>query len=177
MSTRTLVTFEQFAQFHDDGMKHELLQGEHIVVPPAKSRHTRIQQKLQDVLRPYVREHRLGEVHIEAGFKLSPDTWLQPDVSFLRCSQIQTSDPNGYYEGAPAIAIEVASYLNTAAQLDLKIELYFAHGSEEVWVLYPKTRKVLVHLAGGTIRTVAGSELRSDLFPGWSTEVDALFDA
>jgi hypothetical protein len=55
MSTRTLVTFEQFAQFHDDGMKHELLQGEHIVVPPAKSRHTRIQQKLQDVLRPYVR--------------------------------------------------------------------------------------------------------------------------
>jgi Uma2 family endonuclease len=177
MSTRTLVTFEQFAQFHDDGMKHELLQGEHTVVPPPKSRHTRIQQKLQDVLRPYVREHRLGEVHIEAGFKLSQDTWLQPDVSFLRCSQIQTSDPNGYYEGAPAIAIEVASDSNTAAQLDLKIELYFAHGSEEVWVLYPKTRKVLVHLAGGTIRTVAGSELRSDLFPGWSTEVDALFDA
>jgi len=69
MGARTLVTFEQFEQFPDDGMKHELLQGEHIVVPPPKSRHTRIQQKIQDVLRPFVREHRLGEVHIEAGFR------------------------------------------------------------------------------------------------------------
>ncbi len=91
MSTRTLQTFEQFEQFQDDGMKHELLKGEHIVVPPAKARHTRVQQKLQDVLRPYVREHRLGEVHIEAGFKLSFVTWLQPDVSFLRTAQIQAT--------------------------------------------------------------------------------------
>jgi len=63
MGARTLVTFEQFEQFPDDGMKHELVKGEHIVVPPPKSRHTRIQQKIQDVLRPFVREHRLGEVH------------------------------------------------------------------------------------------------------------------
>jgi len=105
MSARTLVTFEQFEHFPDDGMKHELLKGEHIVVPPPKSRHTRVQQKMQDVLRPFVREHRLGEVHIEAGFRLSSDTWLQPDVSFLRSSQIQSSDPASYYLGAPAIAI------------------------------------------------------------------------
>ena len=92
MGARTLVTFEQFEKYPDDGMKHELIQGEHIVVPPPKSRHTRIRQRLQDAIRPYVLSHRLGEVHIEAGFKLSPDTWLQPDVSFLRASQIDASD-------------------------------------------------------------------------------------
>src|ERR1700693_4219019 len=54
MSARTLVTFEQFEQFPDDGMKHELLKGEHIVVPPAKFRHSNIQHKLHDLLRPYV---------------------------------------------------------------------------------------------------------------------------
>jgi hypothetical protein len=48
MGARTLVTFEQFEQCPDDGMKHELLKGEHIVVPPPKSRHTRVQQKIQD---------------------------------------------------------------------------------------------------------------------------------
>jgi len=176
MDTRTLQTFEQFEQYPDDGMKHELLKGEHIVVPPPKLRHTRIQQKLQDTLRPYVWEHRLGEVHIEAGFKLSSNTWLQPDVSFVRSFQVQTADPDGYYEGAPALAIEVASDSNTAAQLDLKIDLYFAHGAEEVWVVYPKTGKVLVHGADGTIRTVA-SELRSDLFPGWSVQVNTIFEA
>lgn len=171
------MTFEQFEQFPDDGMKHELLQGEHIVVAPPKSRHTRIQQKIQDALRPFVREHRLGEVHIEAGFRLTPDTWLQPDVSFLRSAQIQSSDPSGYYQGAPAIAIEVASDSNTATQLDLKTELYFANGSSEVWVVYPKIRKVLMHLADGNIRTVAAGELNSDLLPGWSVPVHGLFEA
>jgi Uma2 family endonuclease len=66
---------------------------------------------------------------------------------------------------------------NTAAELDLKTELYFANGSSEVWVVYPKTRKVLVHLADGNIRTVAGGELRSDLLPGLSVSVEALFEA
>jgi len=177
MGARTLVTFEQFEQFPDDGMKHELLKGEHIVVPPPKSRHTRIQQKIQDVLRPFVREHRLGEVHIEAGFRLTSDTWLQPDVSFLRSSQIQSSDPSGYYQGAPALAIEIASDSNTAPQLDLKTELHFANGSSEVWVVYPKTRKVLVRLADGNIQTIAAGEMRSNLLPNWSVPVDDLFEA
>jgi Uma2 family endonuclease len=176
MGARTLVTFEQFEQFPDDGMRHELLQGEHIVVPPPKSLHTRIQQKIQDVLRPFVLERRLGEVHIEAGFRLTSDTWLQPDVSFLRSSQIQSSDPHGYYQGAPAIAIEIASDSNTAAQLDLKTELYFANGLSEVWVVYPKKRKVVAHLADGNIRTVATGELRSDLLPGWSVPANDLFE-
>jgi len=177
MGVRTLVTFEQFEQFPDDGMKHELLKGEHIVAPPPKSRNTRIQQKFQDVLRPYVREHRLGEVHIEAGFRLASDTWLQPDVSFLRSSQIQSSDPGGYYQGAPAVAIEVASDSSTAAQLDLKTELYLANGSNEVWVGYPKARKLLVYFSDGNIRTIAASvQLTSELFPGWSVRVETLFE-
>jgi Uma2 family endonuclease len=162
MGARTLVTFEQFEQFPDDGMKHELLKGEHLVVPPPKSRHTRIQQKIQDVLRPFVREHRLGEVHIEAGFRLTSDTWLQPDVSFVRASQIKSSDPNGYYQGAPSLAIEIVSDSNTAVQLDLKTELYFANGSSEVWVVYPKTKKVLVHRADGGIQAVRAGVLCSD---------------
>jgi Uma2 family endonuclease len=176
MDTRTLQTFEQFEQYHDDGMKHELLKGEHIVAPPPKFRHSNVQHKLLHLLWPFVQQHQLGDVRIETGFKLSADTWLQPDVSFIRTAQIQTTDPNGYCEGAPTLAIEVASDSNTAAQLDLKIEQYFAHGSDEVWVVYPKTRKVLVHVADGGIRTIAGSELRSDLFPGSTVQVDALFE-
>lgn len=143
MGARTLVTFEQFEQFPDDGRKHEFLKGEHIVVPPPKSRHTRIQQKIPDVLLPFVQEQRLGEVHIEAGFRLTSDTWLQPDVSFVRSSQIQSSDPGGYYQGAPALAIEIVSDSNTASLLDRKTDLYFANGSSEVWVVSAITPKVV----------------------------------
>jgi Uma2 family endonuclease len=174
MPTRTLLTVKEFEKYQDDGKKHELIQGEHVTLPPAKRPHTRVQQNLQDALRPYVREHQLGEVHIEAGFKLSSNTWLQPDVSFVRSAQMQRGDPNEYYEGAPALAIEVASESNSAAQLDLKMELYFAHGAEEVWVVYPKTRRIRVHFPDGHSETLA-SGLQSALFPGWSAPLSDLF--
>jgi Uma2 family endonuclease len=173
MGVSTSLSFEDFEKYQEDGLKHELIEGEHITLPPPKRPHTRLQQKLQDALRPYVREHRLGEVHIEAGFKLSPRTWLQPDVSFVRSSQIQRGDPNEYYEGSPALAIEVASESNTAAQLDLKIELYFAHGAEEVWIVYPKTRRVRAHFPDGHSETL-GSDLQSPLFPAWSAPLSAI---
>ena len=174
MSARTLITFEQFEQYHDDGLKHELLEGEHIVVPPPKRRHTFVQHNLSDAIRPHVKQRRLGELLIEAGFKLSARTWLQPDVSFLRTSQIEKSDPDGYFEGAPALAIEVASESNTAAQLDHKMEQYFAHGSEEVWVVYLETRKIRIHFPDGQSRT-AGADLQSDLFPGLSVPIASIF--
>jgi len=175
MTTRTLQTFEQFEKFQDDGMKHELLQGEHIVLPPAKSHHSTVQHRLMRLLWPYVDQHQLGDVRIETGFKLTSDTWLQPDVSFLRAAHIQATPPNRYYEGAPAIAIEVVSESNTPARLEIKTKLYLAHGSEEVWIVYPTTRNVRIHYSNGSSKTVSEGELRSDLFPGWSTPIDSLF--
>jgi Uma2 family endonuclease len=71
MATRTLLTFQEFEKYRDDNQKHELLQGEHIILPPPKSDHSDIQHMLLRVLQPYVDQHGLGDVRIEAGFKLS----------------------------------------------------------------------------------------------------------
>jgi len=174
MGVCTSLTFEDFEKYQDDGLKHELLKGEDITLPPPKSRHSNVQHSLLRVLQPYVDKNRLGDVRIEAGFKLSPDTWLQPDVSFLRTAQLQTTAPDKYFEGAPALAIEVASESNTAAQLDLKMELYFAHGAEEVWVVFPQTRRVRAYFPDGHSETLADG-LRSALFPDWSAPLDTIF--
>ena len=174
MATRTLLTFEQFEQYEDDDMIHELIQGEHVVTPPATILRSLIRHNLHDALRPYVREHQLGEVYIAAGFKLSYDTFLKTDASFIRTAQLVRTKPDGYFEGAPALAIEVASDSNTAAQLDLKMELYFAHGAEEVWVVYPQTRRVRAHFPDGHSETLA-TGLKSALFPGWTAPLSAIF--
>ncbi len=174
MATRTLLTFEQFEKYREDGKKHELVRGEHLIMPPPKFDHSLIQHKLLDALRPYVRQHKLGDVMMETGFRLSSDTWLQPDLCFIRAAQIRAVVPGGYLEGAPALAIEVASESNTAAELDLKMELYFAHGAEEVWLVYPQTRRVRAHFPDGHSETLA-TGLQSALFPGWSAPLADLF--
>ena len=172
----TPVSFEDFEKYEDDGRKHELVHGEHIVLPPPKFKHSRIQHTLLELLGAYVRQHRLGTVMMEVGFRLSSNTWLQPDVSFVRTSQAATVGADGYLHGSPALAIEVASESNTAGQLDVKMELYFAHGAEEVWIVFPQTRRVRAHFPDGHSETLADT-LHSALFPGWSASVADLFAA
>ena len=173
MPKRTLLSFETFEKYEDDGMKHELVQGEHVIPPPATIGQSRFRQNSHDALWPYVRD-QLGEVYISAGFKLPVDTFLRPDASFIGKSQIERADPDGYFEGAPTLAIEVVSEFNTAAQLDLNMELYFAYGAEEVWIVYPKTRRVRAYFPDGHGETLA-NELCSTLFPGWSAPSAVLF--
>jgi Uma2 family endonuclease len=172
MRARTLETFEQFEQFHDDGLKHELLEGEHIAVPPANYKHNTISHNLLWLLNSYVKEHQLGDVRIEAGFKLGANNWLQPDVSFIRTAHSQRPQPRGYIEGAPAIAIEVISESNTPAKLDRKMKLFFAYGSEEVWTVFPDTREIRISTPDGR-REILSDELTT--LPGWSVPVSAIF--
>jgi Uma2 family endonuclease len=174
MPKRTLLSFETFEKYEDDGMKHELIQGEHVIAPPATIGQSRLRQNFHDTLRPYVRNHQLGEVYVSAGFKLAGDTFLKPDASFIRKSQIERADPDGYFEGAPALAIEVVSEFNTAAQLDFKMVLYLAHGAEEVWIVYAKTRRIRAYFPDGHGETLA-NELCSTLFPAWSAPIGVIF--
>jgi Uma2 family endonuclease len=54
------------------------------------------------------------------------------------------------------------------------MELSFAHRAEEVWIVYPQTRRVRAHFPDGRGETLA-TELRSALFPGWSAPLSAIF--
>jgi len=54
------------------------------------------------------------------------------------------------------------------------MELYFAHGAEEVWVVFPQTRRVRAHFPDGHSETLA-RELQSAMFPGWSAALSSIF--
>jgi Uma2 family endonuclease len=169
------MTFEQFEKLPDDEFRHELLKGQHIVSLPDKIRRSNIRHAIYHLLGPYVRDRQLGRMFITAGFLLSPDTFLLPAGSFVTAAHLKRTDLDGYLEGSPAIAIEVASDSNTAGQLDLKMEQYFAHGAEEVWIVYPQTQKIRIHFPDGQSKT-AGNELQSDLFLGLSVPLSAIFE-
>ena len=175
MGTTTLLTFEEFERLPDSPGKRELLDGELIEMPPAKKRHAKIQRRIDRLLSPYVLERGLGDVYIEVGFKLGERTWIQPDVSLVSTGQAQASDPEGYFEGAPRLAIEVISEANTAESVDRKIARYFEHGCEEVWVFYPKTRRTWVYRRNNPAAIEHKDLLTSELFPGWKLNLSEVF--
>ena len=130
---------------------------------------------MNERLRPYVLDRSLGEVYIEAGFKLGERHWVQPDVSFVSTGQDHASDPEGYFEGAPRLAIEVISEANTAESVDRKIARYFEHGCEEVWVFYPKTRRTWVYRRNDPAAIEHREWLTSALFPDWKLDLSEVF--
>jgi Uma2 family endonuclease len=140
MSTTTLLTFAEFEQLPDRPGKQELIEGELIEMPPPMGSHSYTARQFRRLLESGSVDRDL--VFDEAGFKLSPDSYVQPDVCVLWPAQAGST---GYFPGAPMLAIEILSDHKSAQYVQDKLELYFAHGAREVWVVSRKRRSVTVH--------------------------------
>lgn len=142
MGAKTLLSLEEFTALPDDGHKHELNQGELVVMPLPKSDHALIIECIHRLLSVYVYERRMGAVLSEAGYLLTrePESIArQPDVSFLSAARVRATPRGEYFAGSPELAVEVVSPGNEAEELEVKVKQYLTYGSKEVWVVYPKT--------------------------------------
>ena len=172
-----MMTFEEFERLPDEPNKLELIDGELIRMPPAYAGHGKISQALNALLERILRKlHRrgfandLGVVFKEMGYLIGSN-WVTPDVSITHAGQ-----PEGnYFEGAPALAVEVISKSNTAEMMQRKVELYLENGGREVWVFYPRTESVSVRRGKSSIE-VEGM-LTSKLLPGVSIDISKVFAA
>jgi Uma2 family endonuclease len=174
------MTWEAFEQLPEgDGLHRELLEGDLQVLPPAKSKHSKIASNTYEVLL-VLKQPGLGRVFLEAGYKLTENqpTWVQPDVSFLRIERVQATGDSQYFTGAPDIAVEVVSPSESANDLERKVRLLLASGSQMVLVIYPEPRTVHVHLPDGTSFTRGIHDMLSapQFLPGWEFPIAKIFE-
>jgi Uma2 family endonuclease len=176
MAAKTLLTVEQFELLPDDGMRHELDEGELIVMPSPFGEHGQIQLATGSILRSFVRSRSLGLVFVETGFRLSRDTVRGPDVSFVRAERASSLDLKKRFECAPDLAIEIISPSETAADIAHKVRQYLQAGST-VWLVYPDDRAVHVFETSKNARVLEGDDLLEapNLLPGFSVRVSELF--
>jgi Uma2 family endonuclease len=173
------LTLEEFAELPDDGVRHEISEGELITMPAPKSLHTLVAVAIFEALQAYLKQYGAARALPEAGYLLSrkPVTVRQPDVSVLSKERIQSAAPDDYFEGAPELAVEVVSPSDSAEDLEIKVEQYLQSGAKQVWVLYPKTKRIHVFRPGSQpvvldeTQTMDGGEL----FRGFSVKVADLF--
>jgi Uma2 family endonuclease len=182
MSTTTVVTADELlAMPRGIGKRYELVAGELRVMSPAGWRHGKIVIRLSARLAAHVDQHDLRIVFgAETGFSLAsdPDTVRAPDVSLVINRNIPEQEPkDGFWPGAPDLAVEVLSPGDRTGEVDEKIDAWLAAGCAAVWIVNPKTKTVTVYRSRLDVEVVTAADvLRGDpVVPGFSCSVDELF--
>lgn len=104
-----MLTYEDFVQFPDDGQRHGLLDGEHVVSPSPVPEHQFFVTDLAELLNRFVREHRLGRVSVgPLDVRLSKHNVLEPDVLFVSKERLGIVGPTNL-GGPPDLVAEVLS--------------------------------------------------------------------
>ncbi len=136
------LTVDEFLERPErwDGNHEELIEGEVYVSPNNKKGHNDLVERIREYLRPL--RDRGFTVQGEVACRLTSDSLPDTDVAVILSDRWNAVDSNDYLREAPALAVEVASPGNR--QLQRKAALYLEHGAGQVWIVYPKTRRVRV---------------------------------
>jgi len=174
-ATTTLVTVREFLELPEpEGQRMELIGGEVVTMGQGGVPHEVVKSKTNRVLTAWLLENPIGEVFNESMFQVDAQNCLIPDVSVLRTRHIPPGS-TGSIQGAPEVAIEVVSS-ETAAHLEKKIDLYLAHGSKSVWVVFPEHRIVRTFNVSGQSRKFEQNQTLEDVaLPGFRVPVTAIF--
>jgi Uma2 family endonuclease len=153
---RKLLTAEELLRLPDDGMRHELIDGELRTMAPAGGRHGRDGAWAHLHLGNHVQVHGLGEIFMaETGFLLNrrPDRVRAADFAFIRTERVPTEGlPPGYVPIAPDLVLEVVSPDDAAAEVRQKVQEWLDFGCGAVWVLFAGPR-LDAYGADGSVRS------------------------
>jgi Uma2 family endonuclease len=176
-----LVTAEELLRMPDDGYRYELVRGELRKMAAAGYLHGRIAINITTPLDRYVRAHNLGVVcAAETGFKLAsnPDVVRAPDVAFIRRERVEeVGDVEGYWPGAPDLAVEVISPSDTYSDVQEKVFDWIEAGTRMVVLVMPRKRTVTIYrsLTDIVMLTEHDTLDGGDVVPGWKIPVSEVF--
>ena len=167
-----ITTIEELLALPDDGLRHELLDGEHVVTPAPRPRHERAVLELFSQLRSAVS----GRVDLEvfgsrADIRLSPGTLVQPDL-FIVLSNPKHRFQDWADAPTPLLAIEVLSPGTAAHDRGKKRRLYLEAGVEEYWIVDLDARVVERWRTGDERPDIIDGELEWSLSVGVSGSID-----
>src|SRR5437660_28386 len=111
MSTKTLMTVEQFAQMpREEAVHFELVEGELVPVASATPEHAWVRDGVLVKMRVFLDGKKIGIVLAEVDCRTAEDTVRRPDVSFFTTGRWELVNPRQLpIPFAPDIAIEVVS--------------------------------------------------------------------
>jgi Uma2 family endonuclease len=183
MSLRDVkLTIEDFESFPDDGMRHEIIDGEHYVTPSPNLRHQAISRNLTVLIGWFLRDHPMGRVYqAPLDVVLSRFDVVEPDLLFV--SSAGSADlTKKNVQGAPDLVIEILSPGTRKTDERTKRDRYALFGVREYWIVDPELETIKVQRRGAagyeTPRELAlerSEVLSTELLPGLDLPLDQIF--
>jgi Uma2 family endonuclease len=181
-TVRRKLTYEDYLLFPEDGKRHEILDGEHYVMPAPAPDHQVASMKLSWKLASFVFERQLGLVLCAPlDVLLSEHDVAQPDLMFI------SNERSGIVtkvnvQGAPDLVVEILSDSTRRRDETLKRHLYERFGVLEYWLVDPIRKTLRILRSSGTaflvaqeLSAAAGDILTTPLLPGLEIQVREIF--
>ena len=177
------LTYDDFLLFPDDGMRHELIDGEHYVTASPNTKHQVVSGNLYWLLRTYLEQHPIGRIYY-APFDVlfSKFDVVEPDLLYLsneRAADVLTTQ---HVKGSPDLIIEIGSPSTRQRDETIKRRLYERTAVTEYWVVDPDLDVVRVYRREGDrfarpveLACESGDVLTTPLFSGLNLQLADIF--
>jgi len=138
-------TYEDFLLFPDNGKRHELIDGEHIMSPSPITKHQRVALRLATAFDNFLRKHKLGEIFIAPmDVVLSDFDVVEPDLLFIASEHAEIITEK-HIMGVPDLMVEILSPSSRKTDEVVKRRLYERYGVQEYWIVDPELDLVKVY--------------------------------
>jgi Uma2 family endonuclease len=141
------VGLEEFQELcaREQDARYELDEGELVPLSPTSRKHAAQIDKIYRFLIQRLPAAKYDILPGEVGFVLGSDPKPIVRGADLAVLPHQENPNEGFIAEAPLLAVEVISPGNTAEDTERKREQYLAHGTGEVWMVYPKSQTIHVY--------------------------------
>ncbi len=175
-----LFTAKDLWNMPDDGKIYELHNGVLIEVAGSQKRQTRLAARIIYLIMQFIEENKLGGAvsGADGTYELNLYNTRIPDVAYVTAEHDQQGE-DGFYLGAPDLAIEVVSPSNTADELQQRAGEYLSAGTGLIWIVYPDQRTIDVYRPGGERIVLSQSDQFLDgyeILPGLQLSLQRIFE-
>ena len=178
------LTYDDFVLFPDDGLRHELIDGEHYVTPSPLLKHQKIVANLHVLIGPWLRARPIGEVYLSPlDVVFSPIDVVEPDLIYASNKRKAEIETDANIQGAPELVVEIGSPSTRRRDETIKRALYERAGVTEYWVADTELDVVRIYRRLDGTRFArpeqfsleAGDVLTTALLPGLELPLSEIF--
>jgi Uma2 family endonuclease len=180
---RHRMTYQDLLALPDDGLRHELIDGEHFVTPAPVSRHQIILGNLYRLIGVHTHTTRCG-VTLFAPYDIVFTDYdvVEPDLMYFSSARYAAVVTEKNAQGPPDLVVEILSPGTRRRDEGLKRRLYERMRVDEYWIVDPVTETVQIHrLVNERYRETRltrgkSGALQTPLLPGLDLPLDDVFE-